>query len=211
MRYKTSIVFLLLIVGYEFHAALNNIFLLTEDFYSSSFGEQIATEKIGELFSLKMKWEWISYVFVFLTLIIKTSIITLVIYTGVILSSLEVGLRRIFRVVLQAEFIFLLMGFVRFCWFYFFQTDINFTSLGFFQPLSAINFFAPSDNLSYLIYPLQLINLFELAYWFLLAYLLSNLLKKSFWKSFEFVLSTYGVALVIWAVFVTFLTLNFGI
>lgn len=146
-----------------------------------------------------------------LSILIKTSIITLVIYTGVILSSLNIGLRRIFRVVVQAEFIFLLMGFVRFFWFYLFQSDINFTSLGFFQPLSIINFFSPNDDLTYLVYPLQLINLFELAYWFILAYLLRNLLKKSFWKSFEFVLNTYGVALVIWVVFVTFLTLNFGV
>lgn len=145
-----------------------------------------------------------------LSILIKTSIITLVIYTGVILSSLKVGLRQLFRIVLQAEFIFLLMGFVRFCWFYFFQTDANFTSLGFFQPLSIINFFSPADDLSYLVYPLQLINLFEFSYWLLLAYLLKNLLKKTYWQSFEFVLSTYGVGLVIWIVFVTFLTLNFS-
>lgn len=187
------------------------MFILTEDLYYSSFGEQMATQKIEELFSFKTDWEWASYIFISLSILIKTAIITVILYTGVILSSLKVGLRSLFRVVLQAEFIFLFMGFVKFSWIYFFQSDINFTSLGFFQPLSVVSFFSPNDDLTYLVYPLQLINLFELVYWLLLAYLLMSVIKKSFWKSFEFILSTYGVSLVIWVVFVTFLTLNFGV
>lgn len=210
MRNNSILIYLLLLLGYISLVWLNNFFILTEDLYYSSFGEQLTIEKIEQLFSFQTEFSWINYIVLPFSILIKTSIITLVIYTGVILSSLKVGLSRLFRIVIQAEFIFLLMGFVRFCWIYFFQTDNNFTSLGFFQPLSIINFFSPEDNLTYLVYPLQLINLFELAYWLLLAYLLSDLLKKSFWKSFEFVLSTYGFALVIWVVFVIFLTLNFS-
>lgn len=210
MRNNSLLIFLILLLGYISLVWLNNFFILTENLYYSSFREQLTIEKIEQLFSFQTEFSWISYIVMPLSILIKISIITLVIYTGVILSSLKVGLRRLFRIVLLAEFIFLLMGFVRFCWFYFFQTDTNFTSLGFFQPLSIINFFSPEDDLSYLVYPLQLTNLFELSYWLLLAYLLMNLLKKPFWKSFEFVLSTYGVGLVIWVVFVTFLTLNFS-
>lgn len=210
MRNNSILIYLLLLLGYISLVWLNNFFILTEDLYYSSFGEQLTIEKIEQLFSFQTEFSWINYIVLPFSILIKTSIITLVIYTGVILSSLKVGLSRLFRIVIQAEFIFLLMGFVRFCWIYFFQTDNNFTSLSFFQPLSIINFFSPKDDLSYLVYPLQLMNLFEFSYWLLLAYLLKNLLKKSFWQSFEFVLSTYGVALVIWVVFVTFLTLNFS-
>ena len=204
-------IFFILLLGYLTLVWLNNFFILTEDLYYASFGEQLTIEKIEQLFSFQNEFSWVNYIVLPFSILIKTSIITLVIYTGVILSSLKVSLRLIFRIVAQAEFIFLLMGFVRFFWFYFSQTGINFTTLGFFQPLSVVNFFSPEDDLSYLIYPLQLINLFEITYWFILAYLLKNLLKKSFWESFEFVLSTYGVALVIWVVFVTFLILNFGV
>ncbi len=211
IKNKSCPIFLFLLIGYFILTLLNNIFILTEDLYYSSYGEQMALEKIENLFYFKTKWEWISYFFIPLTLIIKTAVITIILYTGVVLSNLKIGLNSIFRLVVHAEFIFLLMGFIKFSWIYFFQSDINFTKIGFFQPLSAINFFSPKDDLTYLVYPLQLINLFELAYWFILAYLLRSLLKKSFWKSFEFVLSTYGVSLVIWVVFVTFLTLNFGV
>lgn len=211
MRNNSWSIFLLLFTGYIALAWLNNIFILTEDLYYSSFGEQMALEKIQALFSFKTEWEWISYIFIPLSILIKTAVITLVLYTGVVLSNFKAGLRSLFRIVLQAEFVFLFMVFVKFSWIYFFQANTNFIALGFFQPLSVVSFFSPNDDLTYLVYPLQLINLFELAYWFILAYLLSNLFKKSFWKSFEFVLNTYGVALVIWVVFVTFLTLNFGV
>ncbi len=63
---------------------------------------------------------------------------------------------------------------------------------------------APIDRNS----QLQLVNLFEIAYWLLLADLLKKIINRPFWKSFEFVLSTYGVGLLIWTVFVVFLTLN---
>jgi len=211
MRNISIPIFLLLLLGYISLVWLNNTFILTEHLYFSSFSEQLTIEKIEQLFSFQTKFSWLNYIALALSILIKISIITLIIYTGVILSSLKIGLRLIFRVVIQAEFIFLLMGFVRFFWFYLFQSDINFTTLGFFQPLSVVNFFSPADNLTFLVYPLQLMNLFEFSYWLLLAYLLKNLLKKSFWQSFEFVLSTYGVSLVIWVVFVTFLTLNFGV
>jgi len=210
MRNNSLLIFLLLLLGYISLVWLNNFFILTEDLYYASYGDQLTIEKIEQLFSFQTEFSWINYIVLPFSILIKISIITLVIYTGVILSNLKVGLRRLFRIVLQAEFIFLLMGFVKFCWIYFFQSDINITTIGFFQPLSIVNFFSHEDDLNYLVYPLQLINLFEFSYWLLLAYLLKDLLKKSFWKSFEFVLSTYGVALVIWVVFVTFLTLNFS-
>ncbi len=141
-------------------------------------------------------------------LLIKTSLITVVLYTGVFFLDIKIGFKKLFHIVLQAEFVFLFAVFVKFYWIYVFMSDVSLKTISFFQPLSIINFFSIGEIPKWLVYPMQLVNLFEIGYWLLLAYLLEKIIKKSFWKSFEFVLSTYGIGLLIWAVFVVFLTLN---
>lgn len=158
----------------------------------------------------KSRWEWLSYVIIVLSIIVKISIITLGLYTGVILSSLKVKFISLIRIVSQAEFLFLFAASIKLYLIYFFMDNYSLTSIGYFQPLSIINFFESSETEPWLVYPLRLVNLFELGYWLLLSYLLMDILEKTFWKSLEFVLSTYVVGLIIWVVFVVFLTLNFS-
>jgi hypothetical protein len=48
------------------------------------------------------------------------------------------------------------------------------------------------------------------AFWFALAYELKAYFQDDFAKSFGTVMASYGSGLVIWIVFVVFLTLNFS-
>ncbi|MBN1650881.1 MAG: hypothetical protein JW857_06110 [Bacteroidales bacterium] len=203
--------FLFLVFGYILLSWLNNKFVLTSELYYFSLSNSISRENINELFILKTRWEWVNFIFTPVFLILKAFFISIVLYVGIILFEHKTKFSKLFKIAITAEYVFLFSGVIKFCWIYFFRTSIDLNYFGFFQPLSAINFFAPSDNLSFLIYPLQLINLFELAYFVILANLLMSVINKSFWESFEFVLSTYGLSLVIWVVFITFLTLNFGV
>lgn len=77
-----------------------------------------------------------------------------------------------------------------------------------FYPLSYINFLDIENIEPWLIYPLQTINLFEIAYFFVLVYGVHKLLKNNYWKSFEITAASYGTGLVIWLGLVMFLTLN---
>jgi hypothetical protein len=61
-----------------------------------------------------------------------------------------------------------------------------------------------------LIYPLQTVNAFELLYWFALAYGISKVTKSDLQGGMKVVLSSYVPALLLWIVFVTFLSLNAG-
>lgn len=207
---KTLKALLFLLSGYIIVTFVGNMFLITEDLYYYSFREQLTTVKIEQLFLFKSRWEWLSYVIIVLSIIVKISIITLGLYTGVILSSLKVKFISLIRIVSQAEFLFLFAASIKLYLIYFFMDNYSLTSIGYFQPLSIINFFESSETEPWLVYPLRLVNLFELGYWLLLSYLLMDILEKTFWKSLEFVLSTYVVGLIIWVVFVVFLTLNFS-
>lgn len=124
---------------------LSNKYILTDNLFYYSYGNQLTAKRIAHILSLKSNLEWLSYVIVSLSFIIKLSIITIVLYTGTILSNLEIELKNLFRIVLQAEFLFLFVFFIRIYWVYFFMTDVSLTKLEFFQPLSIINFFTMNE------------------------------------------------------------------
>jgi hypothetical protein len=109
---------------------------------------------------------------------------------------------------LWAEGVFMLMELSRVLVLWFHKDSLSLESMQFLTPLSLINFFRAGSVDKWFLYPLQAINLFEIAYWFVLALLIGAELQKPFWKAFEYVLSTYVVSLVVWNVFVVFLTLN---
>ena len=116
--------------------------------------------------------------------------------------------RKIFNIVLQAEFIFILVTLTKVGWFYFFKSDYNLEDWQHFYPLSALSIVGYEGLQAWFIYPFQVLNLFELAYWLTLAYLLGKELKIKADKGFSIVASSYGVALLIWVVGVMFFTLN---
>lgn len=50
-------------------------------------------------------------------------------------------------------------------------------------------------------------NIFELAYWFMLALLISAVINKKYSESFSFVLSTYGLGFLLYLLMIVFVTL----
>ena len=80
--------------------------------------------------------------------------------------------------------------------------------LQYFYPFSTLNIIGYEGLEPWFIYPLQVLNLFELVYWLLLGYGLSKSLKTSMDAAMGIVVSSYGVGLLIWVVAVMFLTLN---
>ena len=111
---------------------------------------------------------------------------------------------------------FLGVGVLKIIWFYFFQTSYTLEDLQYFYPLSALNIVGYQGLESWFIYPLQVLNLFELAYWLLLAYFIGKLAftekdkGKPMDLGFKIVASSYGSALLLWVVVVMFFTLNYS-
>lgn len=174
----------------------------------NSLAEQISYEQINELLDFQEKWEWIGFIITPLLLILKISIIAAILDLGCFFFGKEIKYKKLFNIVVKAEFVFLLVIVFKTAWFYFFQTDYNLEDLQYFYPLSALNIVGYDGLQPWFIYPFQVLNLFELAYWFILAYLLGKELNESRDKGFLIVASSYGVSLLIWVVGVMFFTLN---
>ncbi|MGB1232447.1 MAG: hypothetical protein ACPG5M_09425 [Winogradskyella sp.] len=182
--------------------------LNTNNLMISSLAEQFSKEQIEDLIGFQKKWEWLSYVLLSLIILIKTSIIAAILDIGCFFFSKQIKYKELFNIVVKAEFIFLLVIVFKTAWFYLFKTDYSLEDLQYFYPLSALNIIGYEGLQPWFIYPFQVLNLFELAYWFILAYLIGKELNENTDKGLSIVASSYGVGLLIWVVGVMFFTLN---
>lgn len=182
--------------------------LNTDKLVINSLLEQLTNEKIEEVLSARDKWQWISYIILPLILLLKVSIIAAILDAGCFFFNKDIKYKTLFNIVVKAEFIFLLVIICKTLWFYVFQQNYTLEDLQYFYPLSAINITGYDNLKPWFVYPLQMLNLFEVAYWFILAYLLGKEFKEDIYKGLTIVASSYGVGLVIWVVAVMFFTLN---
>ena len=212
MRNFSLITLLSLFIG-----ILSNSLLKFELLFINSLSETLTQNQIEEYLSIQKKWKWLSYTIMPIILLIKTSLITSLIYIGTFFySKNKVTFKQLFNAVVKAEFVFLGVGVLKIVWFYFFQTSYTLEDLQYFYPLSALNIVGYKGLDNWFIYPLQVLNLFELAYWLLLSYFIGKLAftekdkGKPMDLGFKIVASSYGSALLLWVVVVMFFTLNYS-
>jgi hypothetical protein len=182
--------------------------VLTDDLYFNSFGEQLTYERIVKLIEKQRDWKWISYVFVPLFYFVKFTAVIFFLSIGALLLRIEYSIIEFYLVVINSEFVYIMSLLSKTIWFGLFQSNFTLIDLQHFSPLSIFSIFNPHEIGAWLIYPLQLLNLFELAYWCVLAWQLKNILNRDFIGSLGFVASTYGVGLLLWVIFVMFLTVS---
>ena len=187
---------------------VNNKVLLTEDLFFDFYGEQIAYERIVEMIEKSNEWQWVIYPLMPLYYLIKFFIVAGCLYVGVLLIGNSLNFTKVFHVAMLSESIFLLVPIIKIVWFGVFFTDYTLQDLQYFSPLSLFGLFDGNSLEPWVPYPLQLVNVFELAYWLLLAYGLYSLTNERYSKMLSLVASSYGAGLLLWVVFVVFLTVS---
>lgn len=187
---------------------LFNILLDFDNTLADSLSTQITEEQLYNYLNLRKDLEWIGYALSALILLLKILIIATILDVGCFFFGKEIKYKKLFNIVITAEFVFLLVIVFKAAWFYFFQTDYNLEDLQYFYPLSALSIIGYEGLQTWFIYPFQALNLFELVYWFILAYLIGKELNENTDKGFTIVASSYGLSLLIWVVGVMFFTLN---
>lgn len=188
---------------------LSQYLLISDELYFNSFTEQLSYEQIESLIDDKRKWAWVPYPVLFLFNLVRFTVLASCLSLGYYFSKNQFLFRPFFVVTIKAELILFIPILFKLIWFLFIQTDYHLNDLQYFYPLSALNLFDPTFIEPWLIYPLQLLNVFEILYWFALAYGISQSLEIPLEKAFGLVASSYGVGLLLWVVFVMFLTVSF--
>jgi len=189
---------------------LSKAVLINEIVFYNTYSEQLTYDRSLQLFENMKSIAWLSYAIVPVILFVKSSLVSLLLYTGIILCNFQykVSLGSVFKIVIASEIVFIIAGIFKFLWFYFFAGNYDLNDLGFFYPLSLINFFNPSEVSRIWLYPLQTINLFHLCYIISISYGLSKVCELEKADSEKIVLLSYLPGLVIWVALIMFITID---
>jgi len=190
-------------------AWLNSEFLVTRDLFYNSLGAKLSADRIDQVISSEARFRWIGYVAVPIVVFLKVVMVAACMYTGVIMGNHPAPFKDIMKVALLAETVLVLAAFFRLaCLLY---KGVNtFDDIRSFYPLSLLQVVNMQSIPAYAIYPIQTINLFEFAYWGVLALGLRHFLRLSFAKCIGMVLTTYGIGLCLWMLVVVFIQLQFS-
>ena len=188
----------------------SQIVLIDEIVFFNTYSEQLTYERSMELFDTMRSYSWVTYAMTPILLLLKFSVLSVLLYVGVFFSDLtkEITLGKIFKVVVMCEIVFVVASVIKLLWFVFFAGNYTLEDLSYFYPLSLINLFSRSEVASYWVYPLQILNVFQVLYALLLAIGLSTtgLVRKS--TADRVVLLTYFPAIVVWVATIMFLTID---
>lgn len=168
--------------------------------------EQLTLQQIEAYFETKNRWAWLGYLVMPVLLFLKITFIAWVLAIGGFFNDTDLSHKKYFRIVLITEFVFLLPTIIKVGWFYFIDADFSFTQVQGFVPLSLYTVLNTTEIPQWAVYPLQLINVFEIVYWLLLAFLINKATKSG--VGLRIVLTGYAPALFIWMILIMFLTLN---
>jgi hypothetical protein len=202
--------FVFIILGNLIIMWLSKSVLIDETVFYNAYSEQLTYDRARQLFEGFKSISWVSYVISPVILLIKYSLVSLVLYLGIIFNNLQykVSLGSVFKVVIASDIVFLLAGLTKFFWFCFFAGSYNLNDLSFFYPLSLINIFEADEIEKIWVYPLQTVNAFHLLYLLLLSYGLNNVSEIVKSDSDKIVLLSYLPGLLLWVTFIMFLSID---
>lgn len=189
---------------------LSRNLLVNEVVFYNAYSEQLTYERAIKLFQDMNKLSWASYAFTPVMLLIKFSLISFVIYIGIVFNNFQekISLSSVFKIVLASEIVYVFGGFIKFFWFFLFAGNYDLNDLSFFYPLSLINFFKIGDIAKIWIFPMQTVNLFHIGYILLISFGLNKISRIDKVASDRIVLTSYLPALFLWLVLIVFLTID---
>lgn len=200
----------LLSVTFAIITEITNSLLNFKDLLRHYLSDSLTIQQLNNYFEFQDKWHWLTYLLIPLLLLLKTSIITVVLYIGLFISNKDLKYKKIWNAVLNAEFVFLLVPIFKVCWFLLFQPNYILLDVQNFFPLSALNIIGYKNLESWLIYPFQILNLFELSYIIYLAFQIGKLTNTNTDHGLKIVGVSYVPTLFLWVTTVMFFTLNYS-
>jgi len=182
--------------------SVTNHYILTLDFFGNS-GEYLSgtPDRERDVYEALQKYIYLSTV---LYTTVKVLFIALIIYTALFLADHQIKFSGALNIVILSEYIFLLAAVIKIIWFkleYPAGTLADWHKVYVFSALSVAGN-VPADWY----YPLQTLNLFEITYWFLLAYGIHKATSLSYDQSLRVVIFSYVPALFIWMATIAFCT-----
>ena len=99
---------------------LSSYVLNLDKMFIHSLSEQLTSEQIQKILSIREKWQWVQYALVPLFIGVRVAIVSLLLDVGCLFFNEEIPYKRLFHMALLGESIFLFVPILKLCWFYFF-------------------------------------------------------------------------------------------
>jgi phosphate/sulfate permease len=131
----------------------------------------------------------------------KFTVIAFVIWVGCFMFGYRVTYTQCWGVVIGAEYIFLVPEILKILWFMMVETDPTLNDISAFYPFSLMHFFDYYSIEKRWAYPLRALNLFEVAYWFLLVEGIQHYARKDKKYVWIIVACSYILVFGIWLLF----------
>jgi hypothetical protein len=209
-RLNKYYLFLAIVIANMLVIWLSRSSLINEIVFYNTFSEQLSYDRSMELFEGLKKYSWIGYASMPVALLIKFTFVSIVLYTGIFLCDLHdrISFRKVFGVVVASEIVFFLASLIKFLWFSFFAGNFDLNDMSFFFPLSLSNLFSRSEVDKMWIFPLQVLNLFQLMYILLMSFGLSAQSGIQKAKAEKAVMLSYLPGLIFWIALIMFLSIG---
>lgn len=187
-------------------AFYSQTYLLTDDLYRLILGSQMTDRQFDDYLEFVHKWQWVSYLFIPLALLLRISFTWVCLKAGSFISE-QFTDAAFWKICIQAEIVFAVGAVAGLLYTEFFvnvesleQLSVNPFSLQVFVS----NYVPKWSN-----YFFNTLNIFELGYVFVLAYLIAEEAKSKVLPSLKFVASTYLPGLALWVLLVSYLSVVF--
>jgi hypothetical protein len=152
------------------------------------------------------KWQWVSYLFIPLALMLRISFIWICLKAGSFITERYTE-ASFWKIAIQAEIVFSVGAVVGLLYTEFFGDVVTLEQLS-VNPFS-LQVFVSDIVPKWSSYFFNTLNIFELSYILFLAFLITEESKKKFLPSLKFVAFTYLPGLALWVLLVTYLSVLF--
>lgn len=211
---RHTILFWLVLLTLAISFAIYYLYLSDDVLLYQTLSQQLSLTRIDKMLELSKKWQWVGYAILPVIILLRVFYTSIFLYIGVFFTELKIEFGKLFKIALLADFVFVLGALAKLVILIFFKEISTLEDLQ-FSPLSVMELLDSSTIDMLFVYPLSLLNVFELGYFLVLAWLLITVLNEAneerpvkYGKSLQIVTVSYGSGLLLWVVLVMFLTLN---
>lgn len=160
--------------------------------------EFLADQPQGSVLYLRSALQYLSIPLIYAW---KFTVLGLTIWIGCFLFGYRVTFEECWKIVIVAEFIFIVPELIKITWFFVVVKDPNFFHIRAFYPLSIMNFVDYQTLPPQYSYPFKALNLFEPLYWWLLVIGITHYTRKTARPAWIIVLSFYVPVFLLWLLF----------
>lgn len=184
-------------------------FHISNQIYFNTYSANISMSRIEEIINKQKKMEWIAYILVPIFLLVKLFYFScsLTIATGFSLN--KINFDENFNIILKSEIIFAIMLLARIISLETFKSINNLADLN-YVPFSVLDLLDSTKIPTYLIYPIQLLNLWELLFGIFSINLIKYNYSINYFNSLKIFIVGYIPSLLLWALVVLFINIQFS-